>query len=90
MEVNNSGGCEIAAVNGFHDHADACHHLRSRGGGQHRGVGHDECSQALFQVVFPLVLVRPTPAQALRELALPRWVRCWDLTTLREKLVKIG
>jgi hypothetical protein len=29
-------------------------------------------------------------ANALRQLALPRSVRSWSLTTLREKLVKIG
>ena len=29
-------------------------------------------------------------ANALRQLALPRSIRSWTLTTLREKLVKIG
>ena len=29
-------------------------------------------------------------ANALRQLALPRSIRSWSLTTLREKLVKIG
>jgi hypothetical protein len=29
-------------------------------------------------------------ANSLRQLALPRWIRSWILTTLREKLVKIG
>jgi hypothetical protein len=29
-------------------------------------------------------------ANALRQLALPRSIRSWNLTTLREKLVKIG
>ena len=29
-------------------------------------------------------------ANSLRQLALPRWIRSWNLTTLREKLVKIG
>jgi hypothetical protein len=29
-------------------------------------------------------------AKALRQLALPRSIRSWTLTTLREKLVKIG
>ena len=29
-------------------------------------------------------------ANSLRELALPRSIRNWNLTTLREKLVKIG
>jgi Transposase DDE domain group 1 len=30
------------------------------------------------------------PANFLRQLALPRSVRTWTLTTLREKLIKIG
>jgi hypothetical protein len=29
-------------------------------------------------------------ANSLRQLAVPRSIRCWNLTTLREKLVKIG
>jgi hypothetical protein len=29
-------------------------------------------------------------ANSLRQLALPRSIRCWTLTTLHEKLVKIG
>jgi hypothetical protein len=28
-------------------------------------------------------------ANSLRQLALPRWIRSWNLTTLREKLVKV-
>jgi hypothetical protein len=38
------------------------------------------------------MLVRPGHASSvpLRHLALPRPVRTWSLTTLREKLIKIG
>ena len=37
----------------------------------------------MFALVYNL-------ANALRQLALPRSIRSWNLTTLREKLVKIG
>ena len=42
------------------------------------------------QVRLQLFALAYNPANFLRQLALPRPVRTWTLTTLREKLIKIG
>ena len=42
------------------------------------------------QVRLQLFALAYNLANSLRELALPRSIRNWNLTTLREKLVKIG
>jgi hypothetical protein len=43
----------------------------------------NEARLQLFALAYNL-------ANSLRQLALPRSIRSWNLTTLREKLVKIG
>jgi hypothetical protein len=48
-----------------------------------RRFQHNAARLQLFAVAYNL-------ANVLRQLALPRSVRSWTLTTLREKLVKIG
>src|SRR6478752_2933124 len=42
------------------------------------------------QARLPLFALACNPGNFLRQLALPRSVRAWTLTTLREKLIKIG